>query len=198
MYSRIHHWLSILLLCGGCASATVRKATVPATRVADEAPRLFRLGHEHTQYGDNLRAEQYYLAAQRAGYADAAVLPRLLEVCVSSGRLRSALGYAEPYLRRHPDNFRLRHLVASIHFGLGDAARAFRELEGVLGEAPEYAPSHYLLAVIAAEAFADAEAARRYFQGYLKLEPHGEHAAEASSWLRAHPQKKLRTGGKAS
>jgi Tfp pilus assembly protein PilF len=106
--------------------------------------------------------------------------------------LRSALGYAEPYLRRHPQDFKLRHLVASIHFGLGDAARAYRELEGVLGEAPQHAPSHYLLAVIADEAFSDQENARRYFQGYLKLEPHGSHAAEANSWLRDHPAKKVR------
>jgi tetratricopeptide (TPR) repeat protein len=151
---------------------------------------LFALGRDHEARGDNLRAEQYFLAAQRAGHAEAQILPRLLEVCVSSGRLRSALGYAEPYLRRHPQDFKLRHLVASIHFGLGDAARAYGELEGVLGEAPEHAPSHYLLAVIADEAFADQATARRYFQGYLKLEPHGDHAAEANSWLRDHPAKK--------
>jgi tetratricopeptide (TPR) repeat protein len=189
MANLIARCLSILLFCGGCASTTA----VPSKPVAtptDNAPTLYQLGQEQARYGDNLRAEQYYLAAQRAGYPDTRVLPRLLEVCISSGRLRSALGYAEPYLRRHPEDFALRHLVASIRFGLGDAARAFRELEGLLGEVPKHAPSHYLLAVIADEAFADVDAARRYFQGYLALDPHGEHAAEASSWLRDHPTKK--------
>jgi hypothetical protein len=156
------------------------------------------MGHAQADHGDNVRAEQYYLAAQRAGHPESQVLPSLLDVCVSSGRLRSALDYAEPYLRNHPEDFRLRHLVASIHFGLGNAARAFRELEGVLGGAPEHAPSHYLLAVIADEAFADLPTAQSYFQSYLKLEPHGTHAAEATSWLRAHAQRKRATGGKRS
>lgn len=183
------HWFCILLTCAGCAS-TVQEPATPNTHPIDNAAQLFGLGREHAAQGDNLRAEQYFLAAQHAGYAETEILPRLLEVCVSSGRLRSALGYAEPYLRRHPQDFKLRHLVASIHFGLGDAARAYRELEGVLGEAPEHAPSQYLLAVIADEAFSDPEDARRYFQRYLKLEPHGDHAAEANSWLRDHPVKR--------
>jgi Flp pilus assembly protein TadD len=150
------------------------------------------MGQEQAQRGDSLRAEQYYLAAQRAGYPESKVLPSLLEVCVSSGRLRSALGYAEPYLRRHPEDFRLRHLVASIHLGLGDSARAFRELQRVLSESPSHAASHYLLAVLASEAFADTAAARHHFQAYLKLEPHGDHAAEATAWLRDQPRAKAR------
>lgn len=198
MQHRVHHWLCILLFCGGCAASVIAEPQHPIVRIAEEAPTLFRMGHDQAMRGDNLRAEQYFLAAQRAGYPESNVLPSLLDVCVSSGRLRSALGYAESYLRRHPEDFRLRHLVASIHLGLGDAARAFRELENVLGKAPEHAPSHYLLAVIANETFADAEAARRYFQGYLKLEPHGAHAAEASAWLRDHPRKRATAGRKPS
>jgi tetratricopeptide (TPR) repeat protein len=182
--------LCLLAPCGGCATATASPAT-PAAQTSDNAASLFRLGLDQARRGDTLRAEQYFLAAQRAGQPAAEVLPRLLEVCVSSDRLRSALGYAEPYLRAHPEDFRLRHLVGSIHFGLGDAARAYRELQAVLSDAPSYAPSHYLLAVIADESFADLEDARRHFQGYLALEPHGPHAAEASSWLRDHPGKKL-------
>jgi tetratricopeptide (TPR) repeat protein len=198
MQRRVHHWLCILLCCGGCAVSVNTDPQPPVVRISDEAPSLFRMGHSQAMQGDNLRAEQYYLAAQRAGYPESKVLRSLLDVCLSSGRLRSALGYAESFLRRHPEDFRLRHLVASIHLGLGDAARAFRELETVLGEAPEHAPSHYLLAVIATEAFADAETARRHFQGYLRLEPHGAHAAEASAWLRDHPRKKAAPGRKPS
>jgi tetratricopeptide (TPR) repeat protein len=195
MYRRTLHWscsfLYVLcILCAGCASTTAAPTPSTTADAAGDGFRLFRLGQEHAQRGDNLRAEQYLLAAERAGHPTAELLPHLLDVCLSSGRLRSALGYAEPHLRRHPEDYRLRHLVASVHYGLGNATRAFREGQRVLSEAPHHAPSHYLLALISDEAFTDHESARAHFQGYLALEPQGDHAAEASSWLREHPKQK--------
>jgi len=173
---------------GSACASPIREPARPSapTTVSGAPSSLFRLGEEYAQYGDNLRAEQYFLAAMGAGYPEQRVLPVLLEACVSSGRLRSALGYAEPYLRRHPDQIALRHLVAAIHLGLRDAAYAFRELQAIIDLAPNHAPSHYLLAVIADEAFVDMQSARQHFLAYLKLAPHGPHAAEATSWLREH------------
>lgn len=180
--------LLLLLAVSACTNSQLEPRSADTTR-SEQAPAasaLFELGEGQARQGDNLRAEQYLLAAQRAGYPARRVLPVLLSVCLAQGRLRSALGHAEPYLRDHPHDHRLRQLVAAIYLGLGEVARGFRELQRVEEQAPSYAPAKYLLGVVADESFADTQAAQHYFEQYLQLDPHGEHAAETVNWLREH------------
>lgn len=189
-HQRSARCLTLLLLLGASAcndsQLEPRSASTEQAEQAPDASALFHMAEQQARQGDNLRAEQYLLAAQRAGYPQQQTLPVLLTVCLAQGRLRSALGHAEPYLRDHPNDHRLRQLVAAIYLGLGEVARGFRELQRVEEQAPGYAPAKYLLGVIADESFADTEAAQHYFEQYLKLEPHGEHAAETVNWLREH------------
>ena len=61
----------------------------------------------------------------------------LVRVCIASSRLRAALGHAEPFLRRHPDAWQLRYLVAAIHLALGAAGRRrWRAARGSSRSAP--------------------------------------------------------------
>ncbi|HTM44388.1 MAG TPA: hypothetical protein VL137_05505 [Polyangiaceae bacterium] len=182
---------TIFLLCStllavACSGTQPARTNTPAKTLRPLASEYFKLGQDEARAGDNLRAEQYLLAAKKAGYAEAAVLPPLLDVCLSSGRLRTALSYAIPFLQTHPDQFVLRHLVGAIYLALGDAAEAFHELQLVESQEPTFAPTKYLLGVASAEEFSDTAAAQRYFEEYLKLAPHGPHAPEALGWLREH------------
>jgi len=175
-----------LCLSIGCAGAAEQPdhAKTPVEHHADE---LFQRGQTYAERGDSIRAEQYLSLALETGYDEHDVVPLLMQACVASGRLRTALNYAEPYLRTYPDEQALRFLVANLYVALDEPTKAYRELERVLSAVPDHAPSHYLMAVVSWESFDDAGAARQHFQHYLKLEARGPHAAEAALWLREHP-----------
>jgi Flp pilus assembly protein TadD len=133
--------------------------------------------------GDTLRAEQYALLAMRQGFPEEQAIVPLVQACLASSRLRAALVYAEPFLREHPEDVRLRYLVATVQLGLGHAAAAERELQRVSSRRPELAETYYLGGVIARDAFGDLAEARTRFERYLALAPHGEHAPELVDWL---------------
>jgi predicted Zn-dependent protease len=133
-----------------------------------------------------VRAEQYFVAAVARGFPADRAMPVLVRVCLAGDRLRAALEHAVPYLSRHPRDFPLRDLVATIRFALGDASGAARELEDSLAVAPERASSRYLLAVVLRDGLRDPAGAARAFAAYLAAEPDGTHAAEARSWLAEH------------
>jgi hypothetical protein len=137
--------------------------------------------------GDGVRAEQYLTLAIRAGAPESHVITPLIQACVGSSRLQSALAHALPYLSRHPDAWRLRQLVAAIELALGRTERALAELARVTRDHPHAASARYLAAVIARDALADAPAASASFAAYLRERPNGDHAAEARSWLRDQP-----------
>ena len=77
------------------------------------------------------------------------VLPLLLKVCIAERRYRVALDYAEPELKRHPGDYRLRFVVASFYATIGDddsareRARADRARQARLRGG-----AHYALAVL--------------------------------------------------
>ena len=111
-------------------------------------------------------------------------MPALMQVCVQGQRLVAALGYAEPYLARHPDNWTLRMLVASIHMGLENHEQARDQLTRVIETAPEEPPqAHYFLGVLYRDSLADNERAAEHFRRYLALAPDGEHREEAAAGL---------------
>jgi tetratricopeptide (TPR) repeat protein len=150
------------------------------------AEQLYQIGLETEAAGDTIRAEQYFSAAIAQGYSEDVVMPALLRVCVESSRFGAALGYAEPYLARHPEEWPLRSLVASIYMALDQPEQALRHLEIVLDLAPEQPSAHYLMAVLARDALHDVALSREHFARYLELDPDGEHASEARIETR-HP-----------
>ena len=167
-----------LAACGG--SDALREGAPPTDPVAEaSAEQLFATGMAAASGGDLVRAEQYLAAAGARGYDETKIIGPLVRVCVAASRLRQALLYAQPYLRTHPDDWRLRFVVASIHVGLDSVADARRELERVVLAAPEVPEPHFALAALLRERLRDDAAARPHFERYLALAPTGAHADEA-------------------
>lgn len=188
MTPRIPCAFALLLACAACGAgrqtgpaASPETGSDPLQRQSAES--LFQRGRESADRGDTVRAEQYLELALDKGYARSRVLPVLLSVCLSSGRLRSALNYAEPELRLRPDDAELRYLVASIHLGLGQRDEARDELEQLLRLNPEQPAALYLLGVVEADDLGLEQSAREHFESYLRAAPRGKHAAEVRNRL---------------
>lgn len=193
---------AVLVLCawlgawlGACAH-TAPGSEAP-TEVAPDDPlgaqgdgspdALFARGLAWARRGDMVRAEQYMALAVRAGYPQEQALVAIVDACLAASRLRSALAYAEPYLRRHPDAWRVQLLVAAVHAALGRDALAITGLQRVIAQAPAGPDAYYLLAVLLHDRLDDEDGARTGFRSYLAVAPSGEHAREATAWLEAHP-----------
>lgn len=178
-------WLLALALACACAEAKPAPTGTPGDAIRNvPADELFRRGIALGHAGDLIRAEQYLAAAIDRGYPAEQALPPLLRVCVASSRLRAALGHAEPYLRRHPDAWSLRYLVASIHLGIGNIEEAKSSLERVISDAPDHADAYFLLAVVLRDGVGDRPGAARRFERYLELAPaNGVHVNEAKAAL---------------
>ncbi|MCA9609321.1 MAG: tetratricopeptide repeat protein [Myxococcales bacterium] len=174
--------LSLLLAgCGGAQNGGAEEASsLPDPLSSISGEELYRRGVLLAQGGDFVRAEQYMAASIQRGYPEEQVMPSLLAACVEASRLVAALQYAEPYLARHPDQWSLRMLVASIHMGLAHHTRARDELERVIRDAPEEPPqAHYFLGVLYRDELDDEAQADEHFQRYLALAPEGDHRDEA-------------------
>jgi Flp pilus assembly protein TadD len=155
----------------------------PADPVTElEGQELFARAMSLAQGGDLVRAEQYIVASIQQGYPEDRALPALLRVCVAASRMRVALGYAQPYLQRHPDDWRLRYLVATIHHGLGNLEQAQEELLRVIEAAPNQPMPRYLLATILV-AQGEVSAGQEQAGHYLRIAPSGEHARELEDLL---------------
>ncbi len=175
--------LLVVTVLVGCARSSETVQLMPDPLDGVEAERLYLHGVGVAARGDLLRGEQYIVAAIERGYPEEDALPRLLDICVRSERYAEALRHAEPFLRRHPDRWPLRYVVATVHMGLGHVERARLELERVIREAPDAAAPYFTLGTLHRDFLDDAETARRYFARYLALEPEGLHAAEVRSWM---------------
>lgn len=147
------------------------------------AQELYDRGMELAQNDDYVRAEQYLAAAMERGHPENAVMGPLIASCVRSSRMSAALGYAEPYLERHPEAWSLRLLVATIHMGLGEPAEARNHLLQVTLDQPGEAVPHYMLAVLLRDELRDLSRADEHFRRYLEIAPEGEHASEARAAL---------------
>jgi tetratricopeptide (TPR) repeat protein len=132
---------------------------------------------------DYTRAEQYLMLALASGAEEQQVAPSLIEVCIKDQRYRAAIQHAEQYLRKHPRQYRLRFVGATLHAAIGDVARAREELEKVLSVNPEYAEAHYALAVLLRDEIGNHSQADLHFRAYLRLAPRGNHAEEATDSL---------------
>lgn len=125
---------------------TACAATPAVTRDQDSferasAQELYAWAERLAERGDDVRAEQYAVLAVSRGVPMTQALPLLLRVCLRASRVTAAVAHVEPHLRVHPENYRLRHLLASMYLALDQAQDAERELRRVLLDAPGYGPA---------------------------------------------------------
>jgi len=167
----------------GCASQrqdmhrgleTMRRESTPSE--------LEARGEAFAALGDMTRAEQYFVAALKAGGEPGALVRRLVAVCVADGRYPVALEYAEDYLRNHPNDADVRYVTATVRAALGDVEGARQSLRSVLASRPELVDAHYALAIIERDG-GDAMAADEQFRHYLRLSPNGPRAEVARANL---------------
>ena len=168
----------LLGACGGAGG--LREGAPPTDPVAEVSPEeLFATGMSSAAQGDYLRAEQYLAAAGARGHDETKVIGPLVQVCVAASRLRQALLYAQPYLRRHADDWRLRFVVATVLLALDRVPEARAELERVVTAAPDVPEPHFVLGSLLREHLRDEPAAKSHLERYLALAPEGGHADEA-------------------
>ena len=171
-----------LLLAAGCHRTTPSTDTgLQAALAVLDAHDLFALGLSHAATGDLLRAEQYLVAARQRGFHESTAVFWLVRVCVAASRYESALRHASDYLQRHPADWPLGLVVASIHDALGRASRARTELERIVEAIPGESLPHFRLAL--AYLREEDDRARAHLEAYLLLEPNGAHTVEAKSLL---------------
>jgi outer membrane protein assembly factor BamD (BamD/ComL family) len=100
----------------GCAWGSSTQGAARVARASDAHPSdaLAARGLELLERGDYVRAEQYLQAAARSGGSEAELIVPLLQSCIASNRLRSALAHAERHLARHPDAAHVRYVRSAI------------------------------------------------------------------------------------
>ena len=176
-----------LLSCAAYPTA-VAKQRLEVVERESNPERLAARARAFLAIGDYTRAEQYLNAALENGGRESEILPALLSICVKDRRYRSAIQYAEDYLRKHPREHRLRFVVASLYVGLGEVEGARVQLERVIEQDPRHADAHYALAVLFRDQAKSYGKADEHFREYLRLDPRGQHAEEAAgSLLRSVP-----------
>ena len=186
--------LLLLLLAAvctfGCASrdGAAIQSSLKHAREDREPKKLLAIGDAFASVGDSVRAAQYYSLAIDSGGDESKIFPRLLEICIRDRQFRAALFYAENYLRKHPDNAKLRFLAGSLYASMGDTQLARSAYETSASEEPKNPEVHYALAVLSRDHEGNPVGADLQFREYLKLDPKGPHAEEArSSLLEAVP-----------
>lgn len=133
--------------------------------------------------GDHLRAQQYLQTALNIGVDPERVLPQLLHLYIADGQYRLAIDMLQHQLRTHPQQSRLRLLLADLYAATQLTAAAVDEYERVLTAAPDSARAHYALATLLHDAGYERARADQHFRAYLASAPTGPHADEARSLL---------------
>jgi len=151
-------------------------------RARDPAEAL-RKAQAFASVGDLTRAEQYLRLAISGGADEREVTPLLVQVCVRDQRYLDAVQHVEGYLQHHPDDYRLRFVLASLEAAVGNHQRAHAEYEKVLTKEANNAEVHYALAVMLRDNLASFAQADQHFRAYLRLRPRGGHAEEARAAL---------------
>ena len=172
----------------GCAGGRGAGAdTANAVEKGYAPDRLLEIGRAHRRAGDATRAEQYFAAVLESRSATetqrAAALKEVLATCIEAQRFRVAIDYAEPELRKHPDDVALLRLVASLAAAAGDGLKARESYERLLLRAPNDAEAELGFARVLRDAFADRREASLHFDRYLQLAPSGPYAQEARSFV---------------
>jgi tetratricopeptide (TPR) repeat protein len=173
-----------LLAFSGCASRAAReRSEADAIKKETDSKELFARGEASAAAGDMTRAEQYMVAALKAGGDDRAITQRLLVFCAADQRYPVALDYVDTYLRHHPNDTHLRFARASLYAATGDRAKAEEDLERVIAEKPEWPEAHFELATVLREKGSSALVADLHYREYLRLSPDGAYAEAARGYL---------------
>jgi tetratricopeptide (TPR) repeat protein len=180
MSPRSAYALALALLVGCAHGANAR---LPGPNEPLTADHLLQLAEAMERAGDPLRAQQYLLAALRAGANEKQALPRLLRLYVADGQYRLAIEHAADSLRRHPNDRELRVFLSTLYTAVGEDDEAIAQYERVLASSPNDAYTHYALASLLHDAGREAQRADTHFRAYLELEPQGPYAEEARELL---------------
>jgi len=176
--------LALCVLSSACASnALTPQRQQAAIRSESSLKQLIERGEASAAIGDMTRAEQYFVAALKAGGDERDLVQRLLVVCVADQRYPVAADYAEQYLYRHPLDIDLQFAAGSIHAAMGETLRARELFEAVVRERPAWPEPHYALASLLREPGNAQELADQHDLEYLKLSPHGALADTARARL---------------
>jgi tetratricopeptide (TPR) repeat protein len=173
-----------LVLVAGCTTrAAQQKKDAEDIQKETSAKELLARGEASGMAGDMARAEQYFVAALKAGANERHVTQRLLAVCATDHRYPVALDYADNYLRHHPTDTELRFARAALYAATGDRDQAEIDLQQVIAEHPEWAEAHFELATVLREGGSAVVRADHHYREYLKLDPKGPHAEAARGHL---------------
>ena len=175
--------VAVALGAAACSGTESQSEKVAVMRQESSAQALFEKGRATAAVGDLTRAEQYFVAALKAGGSEQKIIKPLLLVCITDQRFPVALEYAEQYLYRHPNDVDVLFVAASIHAALGEPGRARELLEVVVREQPESAEVHYALATVLREPGGSPSQANQHDLEYLRLDPKGAHAEQARARL---------------
>ena len=175
--------LVFLSACGPATPAQQAQADVATFQKEATTKNLVDRGRAFWSVGDTTRAEDYLTAALDQGADPKQVLPLLLEICVQTGRYRSAIQHAENHLRKHPEDTRTRFVLGTLYAAIGETKDAKSALETVVAQEPNQPQAHYALAVLERDNENDLVAADVHFREYLRIEPKGSHAEEARASL---------------
>jgi Tfp pilus assembly protein PilF len=172
------------LLAAGCTHAASDPAAGPAAlRKGQTIDELYDRGRAFAMIGDLTRGEQYLSAALEHGADPQKVLPPLVHICVEAGRYRVAADYVHAYMGAAGESADLHMLYGLLEAAIGDVEVARREYETAIRLHPDDGTVHYALAVLLRSALLDPDGSNAEFREYLRLAPHGEHAAEARAAL---------------
>jgi Tfp pilus assembly protein PilF len=169
----------------GCATTPQQRAKHDTELIQRESTpeRLQARGEAAAMAGDLTRAEQYFVAAMKAGGNERTLTTRLLVVCVTDSRYPAAASYGEDYLHRHPKDPEIRFALSTVYMGLGDLTRARDGLREVVEEQPDLADAHYALASVLRDSGESLLDADKELREYIRLRPDGEYAEAARASL---------------
>lgn len=171
-----------LIAATACAGEQVERDR-KAVEHESSAEVLMRTGEAAAQLGDMTRAEQYLVAAMRAGGDQRRIVKQLLIVCAADRRYPVAIDYAEQYLRRNPNDTEVLFAAGSLHAATGSLDPARSMLMRVVRERPEWPEPHYVLATVLRE-YGSPDLADEHDLAYIKLSPEGPMAETARARLR--------------
>lgn len=173
------------LFAVGCG-ATLNQPTKPAGpqySPLKDPNAMIEHADAFAEMGDYTRAQQYYSAALAAGGKSSAIMPKLLKACIASGDLRLATEYAEQELARNPDDSKLRFVAGALQAQIGNRPTARKHLSQAAAQLKQNAKVQFAVATFFRDDLQDRGEADPYFREYLRLDPNGEHAAEARGSL---------------